>query len=252
MEKKYQIVISIPILVLLFLFLFYLANNIKFLNENSGALTVVFSAVVALSTMVYAILTWKLVTVNEKMMELQIEPNISVFLQPKEGDIYFVEMVIKNIGNGPAYNITFNVDPDFEYGENKYLSEKGCFQKLNYLPPGKEFKFFLTSLLEDTERKLNTKFDVKVKYYDKFDRPASEIFTIDFSEFDGLTQVGEPPLKEIANNTSNISKNIKKISSGTKRIKTEIFTQEDVEREKKERRKRYEELKKQNEQKNNK
>ncbi|PNR89319.1 hypothetical protein X925_03280 [Petrotoga sp. 9T1HF07.CasAA.8.2] len=47
---------------------------LEFLNQNSGALAVVFSALVAIATIVYAKLTWSLVAETRKMREAQIEP----------------------------------------------------------------------------------------------------------------------------------------------------------------------------------
>jgi hypothetical protein len=44
-------------------------------------LLLVFSGVVALSTVVYAVLTWKLVAETRKMREAQTEPKVSVFVE---------------------------------------------------------------------------------------------------------------------------------------------------------------------------
>jgi len=46
--------------------------------------SLIFSALVAVSTMVYAVLTWKLVSETKKMREAQTEPKISVSIQPRE------------------------------------------------------------------------------------------------------------------------------------------------------------------------
>ena len=47
---------------------------LEFLNENRGAFAVAFSAVVAIATIVYAILTWRLVSETRKMRVAQTEP----------------------------------------------------------------------------------------------------------------------------------------------------------------------------------
>jgi len=46
-----------------------LEKLLEFLNQNSGAFAVIFSAMVAFATIVYAILTWKLVSETKKMRE---------------------------------------------------------------------------------------------------------------------------------------------------------------------------------------
>lgn len=55
-----------------------MSETLKFLNENSGALTVIFTAVVTVATAVYAVLTWKLVAETRLMREVQTEPKIEI------------------------------------------------------------------------------------------------------------------------------------------------------------------------------
>lgn len=80
----------------------------KFLNENSAALTVIFSAVVTLATAVYAILTWILVSETRKMRQVQTEPKIEISLQSLDIAVHIVRLHIRNIGLGPALNIRFS------------------------------------------------------------------------------------------------------------------------------------------------
>jgi len=115
----------------------------EFLNENSGAFAVIFSALVAIATIVYAILTWKLVSETRKMREAQTEPKVSVTIQPREEWINFIDMVIQNIGLGPAYNIKFEINSDFEYMKGKFLSELGFMKNgLKYLALNQKLQFF--------------------------------------------------------------------------------------------------------------
>ncbi len=116
---------------------------LEFLNQNSGAFAVMFSALVAIATIVYAILTWKLVSETRKMRETQTEPKVSVTIQPREEWINFIDMVIQNIGLGPAYNIKFEVSPDFEYAKGKFLSDLGFMKNgLRYLAPNQNYNSF--------------------------------------------------------------------------------------------------------------
>ena len=62
-----------------------------YLNQNNGAITVIFTAVVAIATVVYAILTWKLVSETRMMREVQTEPKISAIIQPKDYWLNFIE-----------------------------------------------------------------------------------------------------------------------------------------------------------------
>jgi len=114
---------------------------------------------VSIATAVYAILTWKLVSETRKMREVQTEPKIFVTIQPREEWINFIDLVIQNTGLGPAYNIKFEVNPDFEYVKGKFLSELGFVKNgLKCLAPNQKLQFFLTSMIENPEEKLKKSF----------------------------------------------------------------------------------------------
>jgi len=57
---------------------------LEFLNQNAGALTVIFTTVVTLSTGVYAILTAMLVAGTRSMRQAQTEPKIEVTIRPRD------------------------------------------------------------------------------------------------------------------------------------------------------------------------
>ena len=187
---------------------------LEFLNQNSGAFAVIFSALVAIATIIYAILTWKLVSQTRKMREAQTEPKISVTIQPREEWINLIDMVIQNIGLGPAYNIKFEVSPDFEYTKGKFLSDLGVIKNgLRYLAPNQKIQFFLTSMIENFEEKTKNHFEVRVTYQNSAGKKYEDVYIIDFSELIGLSQLGEPPLYKIAKNIEEIQRDIHHLST---------------------------------------
>ena len=70
---------------------------LEFLNQNAGALTVMFTAVVTLSTVVYAILTAALVKETGRMRQAQTEPKIEITLRPSDEWINLIRLHLKNI-----------------------------------------------------------------------------------------------------------------------------------------------------------
>lgn len=159
----------------------------------------VFSGIVAASTFVYAVLTWRLVSETKRLRVAQTEPMVSVTYHPREEWINFIDFRIKNVGAGPALDIKFEVEPDFEYVKDKRLSELNLFQNgLKYLGPGDERRFFLTSLTENGARKVESPFEVKVTYRGTIGGDKTDRYVIDFSEWEGLMQSGNPPLYEVA------------------------------------------------------
>jgi len=188
---------------------------LEFLNENSGVFSVVFSAVVSIATVVYAILTWKLVSEARKMRETYTEPKVSVVVQPREEWIYFIDMIIQNVGLGPAYKIHFNITPNFEYAPEKFLSELGFVKSgLSYLAPSQKLRFFLTSMLENFEEKISKPFEVRITYQNTIGKKYKDVYKIDFSQFVGLSKLGEPALYKIAKNIEEIKRDINHLSTG--------------------------------------
>lgn len=205
---------------------------LEFLNENSGAFAVAFSAVVAIATIVYAILTWRLVSETRKMREAQTEPKISVTIQPREEWISLIDMVIQNIGLGPAYNIKFEIKPDFEYAKGNFLSELGFIKSgLRYLAPNQKLQFFLTSMIENFEEKTKKPFEIKVTYQNSMGKKYEDAYVIDFSQLIGLRRLRRAPLYDIAKDIEKIKEDLHLLSTGFRRIKVIRYTKEDIEEE---------------------
>jgi len=233
--------VGLALIVCLILTGFWIAFNLDFVNANQGAISLIFTVFIAASTFVYAILTLRLVSETIHMRKIQTEPKLSIIISPSDEWINFINLKIQNIGAGPAYNIKFQANPDFECLHDVYLSN--VLRPINYLEPKEERKTFLTSLVEDFEKKISTTYEITASYSNKEGVNYKDRFIIDFSEFKGTHQLGEPPIYKIAKNLEKIESHFSSLSSGSKRIEVNAHTPEDVEREHKEeinRRKEFE------------
>lgn len=204
-----------------------------YLNQNNVAITLIFTAAVAIATVVYAIFTWKLVSETRMMRKVQTEPKISAIIQPKDYWINFIDLIIQNIGLGPAYNIQFDIVIDFE-DRNLKLSEIGFIkQGLRYLAPNQKIQFFLTNLTENYEVKIKKPFEIRITYENSIHKLYSDIYTLDFSQFTGTSHLGEPPLYKIAENIEKIQKNIDYILTGRNKLQVITYTKKEIEEEEK-------------------
>lgn len=205
---------------------------IEFFSNNNTIITLIFSGVVSVATIVYAILTWQLVAETRQMRKAQTEPMVSVIVQPKEDWISFLDIIVQNIGLGPAYDIQFELNKDFKCFEGNYLGNIGVFRKgISYMAPAQKFQFFFTNMNENYDEKINSLLEIKVSYKNAIGSAHLETYVIDLSCFKGLTQLGEPPLCTIAKSVESMQKNIDHIANGWSRIKTQIYTVKDVQRE---------------------
>lgn len=179
---------------------------LDFLNQNGGAITVIFTVVVALATVAYVALTWSLVIETKKLREVQTEPKVSAIIQQDERYINWVNLIIQNIGLGPAYNLRFKVVPDFEEKEREFkVSEIGFIQNgLRYLAPNQKLQTFLTNLAEDFKDKCERPFKIEITYQNALEKTYSDEYIIDFSQQIGLREVGKPAINEIADSIEKI------------------------------------------------
>jgi len=214
---------------------------LDFLNKNSGALTVLFTAVVTISTVVYSVLTGKLVSETKRMRQVQTEPKIEVTIKPFDFAIHIVRLHIRNIGLGPAMNVKFN--PKVISGGQAAqdlldeFSQTNFFKiGLNYFGPGQDRYSHYTQMTHVHDEKIESVLAIEVSYESTTGVKYKEQAMIDMSELKGVYQLGTPNLYSIAKSLENIQKDISHITSGHKKIGAQIYTAEDRQREQEERR----------------
>ena len=142
---------------------------LNYLNQNSGAFNALFSGVVAISTVVYAVLTWRLVSETRRMRHAQTEPKVAVTYRSREEWMALVDIVVKNIGLGPAYDIKFEIAPVNEGGATeeliKELKERNFLNAgLSFLAPNQEISSFFTNANEKYEDKMASQISIKASY----------------------------------------------------------------------------------------
>jgi len=225
---------------------------LDFLKQNSEALTVIFTAVVTLSTVVYAILTGLLVSETRKMREVQTEPKIHITIDSFEFAIHIIRLNIQNIGLGPASDLQFE-PAVIEGGESakKLLGEftESNFFKtgLRHFGPGQNIYSTYTQTTEDFEGKSSSILSFKLSYKSATGKKYTEEIILDMSELKGRYQLGKPSLYAIAQSIEKMQKDIGHIVSGFKRVKTDVYSSDDRKVEREEMEKRFAEQKAQRE-----
>lgn len=213
---------------------------LDFLNQNSGALTVIFTAVVTFSTVVYAVLTAVLVAETRRMRQVQTEPKVEVIIKHREEWISLIHVYVRNIGLGPAYNISFDISA--EAGGEGAQALIGDFTEVNffktglkYLGPSQEQVSGLSQMTEKFDQKIQSVLVFNVRYQGATGKKYREEFRLDFSEFKGRSQIGKPHLYAIAQHLEKMQSDFHHLATGFRRIKTDVFDSEDREQETKER-----------------
>ncbi len=138
-------------------------------KDMSELFQIIFSGVVAISTIVYAILTWKLVSETRRMRQLQITPDIHCYFEMSEASATIVYIIFENIGYGIAKKIHFNIVNDFRFYDHKEqrLDSKGAIKNgLKNFYPKQKLKFFFTDLSKKHDEKIEEEIEINLTYKD--------------------------------------------------------------------------------------
>lgn len=184
--------------------------------DLNQTLTLVFSGIVAISTIVYAYLTAKLVKETREMRLLQITPDVQVYLEKADTNPHFVYCIIENFGYGKASDVKFTIIKDFKYYENERLglSKMGSFKHgLSSFYPKKRYKYYLTDLLTNFENKIENSIEIGVTYKDIHKQKYKRNFVLRIDEILGSGMMQNPPdsfIGKISYELKEINKTIKK------------------------------------------
>lgn len=213
-----------------------------FLNNNSGLFNLIFSATVAIATVVYAVLTWKLVSETRRIRQIQTEPEISIRIAPHEDTIQYFDYIIENIGLAPAYNITFNVVQGDHLINDPKLSEAGPIKNgIKYFAPKEKITFWGGSFPGYMKSDNKTPVEIKVAFENSLGEIRNITSIINFEEFLNISRLGEPTIITISKNIKRISDDLHNTLTGFKKLKVDVYTSEDREKERSEIERRFSE-----------
>lgn len=189
-----------------------MSRAIDFVNNNSGA-------ILAITTIVYALITGRMLYETKKMRESQTEPDVFITIQPMERARPLLNLVIQNIGLGAAYDLKFKVDPDIEMRSGRKLSDVNFMKNgFLYLAPKQKLESFIASSIEQAQKKEYTLHYITVSYRNKNKKSYEATFVLDFTEYFGMLYTDNDPFKGIIDKLETIHKDIDSVSrsSGSK------------------------------------
>ena len=211
-----------------FLTLIYLKETI---NSNQAIFSLIFSGMVAFSTIFYALLTKELVSETIKMRKIQSNPKVVIDIFQNERYISLLDLEVKNIGKDVAYDIKIVPQEGNHFASEKVKSFEMSKKNIGHLSPGRYIKtFFLT--LDNCQDK-DKDFSINIFYKDKSGKIFSENFTFNLSIFMGTRGI-TPPIFEIEDHLKSISSDIKSFSTGFSKLKVITKTQEEVDKDERE------------------
>lgn len=185
-------------------------------NQDKIAL---FSAIfMAFFAFLQVLLNLQLARETKRIREVSTEPDIDIYLIPHEASNAFMNMVIRNNGGGAARGIKWKLEYDKDDATKRNISigRMNLFTTRTYIPAKEEIKFFFGSsfsLLKDGKM---APIHINVSYTgDNSNRKISKEFVIDIGQWEGMSSIGTPPLKEISDNIRQIKELLGHLLSGS-------------------------------------
>lgn len=188
-------------------------------------------AVTAVATLVLAVFTYRLFDESRKQRDLATRPDIGIYLDPGQISHNLLYLVIHNIGQGPAYGLTFLVDlPDAGWmhtdGQEFPLRNIAMLRDgLEYLPPGGERRLFYGPYNELPNTSVRLTVTYSRKELARTQPEFSESFTLDRKQFEGLLH-STPYERQVLRAIEAAANNLKTIAQEVKRANRDDFRNE--------------------------
>jgi hypothetical protein len=147
--------------------------------------------------------TRKMVVEMQKQTELQEDPAVSIKIIPDTKKPQILNMVIKNTGGGPAYDVSVTFDPDIPYDKTT-LNGLRMFKKMPLLDKGEIIEFFFASAPEYLKSDKPKYTTASIQYYktplvidDNQIRPIIRYIEIDIIERENQLRIGERDIDDL-------------------------------------------------------
>lgn len=144
----WEIIVAVIVILLVGFSYNFLINSLNYpsywfakVNSLSTALAAIGGLCLLIITFLYLLETRKMV----QEMQRQREPAVTIRFSPDKHTNHLINIVLKNTGGGPAYDISVNFDPDLPYRQKKSLNELNVFKRLPLLEIGESYEFFFDS-----------------------------------------------------------------------------------------------------------
>jgi len=163
---------------------------------TDGILSLVFSGIVAISTIFYVLLTRQLVKESQETRKFYITPSIVASLHLAETSKNIILLKLKNIGLGYAQNVSIQILNDYEWVKGRPLKERGIFKRgIQSFPPNYELIYPLVILEPEKSNPIsdNDYVEFIINFQNILKNHYSNTYKLKFSEvFDQVST--KPPL----------------------------------------------------------
>lgn len=198
-----QIVVTLVSILLLAILIFTLVKQVLSVIDNSNfyiSLSAISTAIAALGSFCLLIVSYFTFLETRRQRKSMEEPIVTLRLLPDNKNSNFMNIVLKNSGGGPAYDLQAVFSPDLQTS----LNNLNMFKRLPLLDSGEEIVFFYDSLIDYLKTPNPTVVNAYLSYFTlpkeiRGTKKCSRSFEINFEERFGQRQLVKKDMNNLVN-----------------------------------------------------
>jgi hypothetical protein len=201
------------------------AHNFGLVIVHKDHVTLFTAVVSAIMAIVVACLTAALANDNRRLRKAGTEPDVVAYLLPDQRHLNFLNLVVANVGRGPARNVALEFVGDLETLNKRgaRLLSRSKLPIHSVLPQDERFVQLFGSALDLLDGdEAPPDFTIHVHFENSSGRKSSTKYRASIADFHGLTR-GTSPEHETAEALKQIAKSIQGWA-GLTRLRVETIT----------------------------
>jgi len=188
---------------------------LDWLNHYSAAVTAIATVVLMLTTAYYAYVTRGLLKENQLLRKAGNEPRMVAFITPHKEITPIMDLVIQNVGTGPAYDVLLKLDGNLEdyKARGARLPNSMGQHSLNVFPQGHYMTLFFgmgNTLLADPKL---AELTITFSYRNGQGEVITSRSTISVHALSSLSPESNSRLRDVVARLEDIQKAIKDLGS---------------------------------------
>ena len=186
--------------------------------------TLMAAGVTAIGTIVLACLTYVLAKHTNRANEISSSPIVIVTMTPNMWGVIHIDLEVENVGEATAFNVEINYEPELIAWADRE-DRRVPYTKVSVLKPGQ----ILRASLDRYERYADIEYIANVSWTrSPNSNKREEIqYTLTVKDIAEATYLGSRDATvQIAEQIKKLREDWKSIASGYKRLKSDVFTQE--------------------------
>lgn len=189
----------------------------------------------AIATAIATFFLWRVTKIlaveTKRMADASAQPQVVANIILNKWAMNHVDLEIENTGNATAFQIEVVFDPPLESGGDRVDRDSVVpFQRISVLKPGQS----LSSYLAEAEPLLDKSYNVTTswKLLPEAVERQSLSYSLHMSDYKGMSRLGAAdPAIQIAEQVKKIREDWRSVASGQRKLKTDVFTDEERQRE---------------------